>query len=184
MIPEVVGVFVEPGQFTKGQYGNRAVEYDSLNDNYARFIHEEILPEVEKIVKLSKDPAKRAITGMSSGGICSFTMCWERPDSFGTALTFIGSFTNIASGESKRGGGHNYPFMIRKMDKRPIRMFMQDGENDLDNEHGVWWLCNQQMVAALKWKGYEVVWNPGKGFHSTKHARRIFDQGLKFWIGN
>ncbi len=183
LIPDTVGVFIEPGQRVAGTYSNRAFEYDSLNPTYSKFIHEEILPEVEKIVKLSKDPAKRAITGMSSGGICSFTMCWERPDSFGTALTFIGSYTNIASGPTKREGGHNYPFMVRKMDKRPFKIFMQDGENDLNNEHGVWWLSNLQLMEALKWKGYEVSWNPGKGFHSTKQARRIFDQALVFWNG-
>ena len=106
LIPATVGIFIEPGQTTKvGDYSNRSVEYDSLNANYSKFLLEEILPQVQKLVKLSPDPAKRALVGMSSGGICSFTACWERSDQFGTALSFIGSFANIASGESKRDGG-------------------------------------------------------------------------------
>jgi enterochelin esterase family protein len=183
VIPPTVGVFIEPGQNEPGKYSNRSAEYDPLTDVYTKFLLGEVLPEVEKIVKLSHEPGQRALAGMSSGGICSFNACWERPDTFGVALSFIGSYANIASGASKRDGGHNFPFLIRKTDKKPIRVFLQDGANDLDNEHGNWWLCNQQMEAALRFKGYDFVWNPGQGFHSSKHARRIFDRALRFWLG-
>lgn len=182
LIPPTVGIFIEPGQNTPGTYSNRSNEYDSLSPKYTEFLLTEILPQVEKVVKLSKDPAKRALTGMSSGGICSFTACWERPDQFGTAISFIGSFANIQSGETKREGGHNYPFLIRKNEKKPIRVFLQDGENDLNNDHGSWWVCNLQMESALKYKGYDYVWTPGKGFHNTKHARRVFEQALSWWL--
>lgn len=182
LIPPTVGVFIEPGQNAPGTYSNRSHEYDSLSPKYSDFLINEILPQVEKVVKLSKDPTKRALTGMSSGGICSFTACWERPDQFGTAISFIGSFSNIASGESKRDGGHNYPFLIRKNPTKPIRVFLQDGSNDLNNDHGSWWICNLQMESALKYKGYDYVWVPGKGFHNTKHARKVFHQALKWWL--
>lgn len=184
LIPPSVGVFIEPGQNVAGTYSNRSHEYDSLTPKYTEFLLTEILPQVEKVVKLSKDPNKRALTGMSSGGICSFTACWERPDQFGTAISFIGSFANIASGPTKREGGHNYPFLIRKNEKKPIRVFLQDGENDLNNDHGSWWLGNLQMESALKYKGYDYVWVPGKGFHNTKHARRVFEQALAWWLGS
>jgi enterochelin esterase-like enzyme len=184
LIPQTVGVFIEPGQNTPGTYSNRSAEYDALSPKYTQFLLEEILPQVEKLVKLSPDPAKRAITGMSSGGICSFTACWERPDKFGVALSFIGSFANIASGPTKREGGHNYPFLIRKNEKKPIRVFLQDGSNDLNNDHGSWWICNLQMEAALRFKSYDYVWTPGKGFHNTKHARRVFDKALTWWLNS
>ncbi len=182
LIPPTVGVFIEPGQDKAGNYGNRSKEYDSLDAHYSQFLLTEVLPAVEKLVKLSKEPAKRALVGMSSGGICSFTACWERPDQFGVALSFIGSFANIASGDSKREGGHNYPFLIRKNENKPIRVYLQDGARDLDNVHGSWWLCNQQMASALKFKGYDFVWSPGEGFHNTKHARRLFDKVLVWWL--
>ena len=182
-IPATVGVFLEPGQDKPGNYSNRSLEYDSLNANYTKLLVGEVLPEVEKLVRLDKNPSRRAIAGMSSGGICSFTACWERPDSFGAAISFVGSFANISSGETRHEGGHNYPFLLRKSDKKPIRVFLQDGSNDLDNQHGNWWLCNQQMAAALKFKDYDVVWVPGHGFHNTKHARRLFDQALVWWLG-
>lgn len=181
-IPPTVGVFIEPGQDKAGNYSNRSREYDTLSPTYFQFLQTEVLPEVEKLVKLSHDPAKRALVGMSSGGICSFTACWEHPEVFGVALSFIGSFTNIASGESNREGGHNYPFLIRKVEKKPIRVFLQDGANDLNNIHGNWWLANQQMQSALSFKGYDFVWVPGNGFHSSKHARRVFHDALTWWL--
>src|SRR5262249_34690384 len=69
-MPVTVGVFIQPGTFENGR-SNRSFEYDTLSDQYARFLLEEILPEVEKTVKLRHDPAARAIAGISSGGICS-----------------------------------------------------------------------------------------------------------------
>src|SRR5581483_6257731 len=143
-IPVIVGVFINPGTFADGK-SNRSFEYDTLSDQYARFLLEEILPEVEKTVKLRHDAASRAIAGISSGGICSFTVAWERPNEFSKVLSWVGSFTNIASGPTLREGGHNYPALIRKTEKKPLRVFLQDGANDLDNEHGNWPLANQQM---------------------------------------
>ena len=179
-MPVTVGVFINPGTFSDGR-SNRSFEYDTLSDQYARFLLEEILPEVEKGVKLRHDAASRAIAGISSGGICAWTVAWERPGEFSKVLSWVGSFTNIASGKSLREGGHNYAALIRKTDKKPIRVFLQDGENDLDNPHGSWWLANQQMARSLAFKGYDykVAW--GRGFHSPAHGRAILPDSLR-WL--
>ena len=117
-MPVTVGIFIQPGVFKDGGRANRSFEYDTLSDQYARFLLEEILPEVEKTVKLRHDAASRAIAGASSGGICAFTVAWERPDQFSKVLSWIGSFTNIASGKTVREGGHNYEAMVRKTPKK------------------------------------------------------------------
>ena len=160
---------------------NRAFEYDTLSDNYARFLLEEILPEVEKTVKLRKDPESRAIAGMSSGGICAFTVAWERPDQFRKVLSWVGSFINIAAGDSQRDGGHNYPALIRRTPRKPIRVFLQDGEQDLEQEAGSWTLANQEMERALTWAGWDLrmVW--GRGFHSPHHGIAILPDSLR-WL--
>ena len=97
-MPVTSAVFINPGVFADGRR-NRSVEYDTLSDSYARFLLEEILPEVEKTVKLRKDPESRAIAGTSSGGICAFTVAWQRPDQFRKVLSWIGSYMNIAAGD-------------------------------------------------------------------------------------
>jgi enterochelin esterase family protein len=179
-MPTTVGIFLAPGTRADGK-SNRSFEYDTLSDQYPRFLLEEILPEVEKTYKLRHDPASRAIGGISSGGICAFTVAWERPNEFSRVLSWVGSFTNIASGPTLRAGGHNYQAMIRKTPKKPIRVFLQDGENDLDNEHGNWPLANQTMAKSLAFAGYDYKFEWGHGFHSDRHGRAILPDSLR-WL--
>jgi enterochelin esterase-like enzyme len=179
-MPVTVGIFLAPGTRADGR-SNRSFEYDTLSDQYARFLLEEILPEVEKTYKLRHDAASRAIAGLSSGGICAWTVAWERPNEFSKVLSWIGSFTNIASGDTRREGGHNYEAMIRKTPKKPIRIFLQDGANDLDNANGNWPLANQQMAKSLAFAGYDFKFEWGNGFHSDRHGRAILPDSLR-WL--
>lgn len=181
-LPVIIGLFINPGH--KGEVipedrwraNNRSFEYDTLSDQYARFVVEELVPHVIEELKLniSEFADDRAICGMSSGGICAFTAAWEHPEWFNKVLSHIGSFTNIR-------GGHNYEAMIRKTGRKPIRIFLQDGENDLDNEHGNWWLANLQMEKSLKFKGYDYKFVGGMGKHSGKHGGAILPESLK-WL--
>lgn len=178
-MPVTIGVFIQPGVFPnpngKGKpRSNRSFEYDSLGDLYARFLLEEILPEVGKSYNLTDDPGMRAICGNSSGGICAFTVAWERPDAFRKVVSHIGSFTNIR-------GGHVYPALIRKAEKKPLRVFLQDGSNDLDNQFGNWPLANQDMAASLKYAGYDYEFVLGQGTHNAKHGGSIFPDTLR-WL--
>ncbi|RMF43629.1 MAG: esterase family protein [Planctomycetota bacterium] len=182
-MPITIGIFIDPGHLSKDlpekrgwrpTPANRSFEYDTLSDQYARFLLEEILPEVGQQYRLTDDPEMRAICGISSGGICAFTVAWERPDAFRKVLSHVGSFVNIR-------GGHNYPPMIRKGEKKPLRVFLQDGKNDLDNIHGNWPLANQQMAAALKFKGYDYQFVFGEGGHNGIHGGAILPDSLR-WL--
>jgi enterochelin esterase family protein len=180
-MPVTVGIFIQPGIRADGR-PNRSFEYDTLSDQYARFLLEEILPEVEKTVKLRHDAASRAISGASSGGICAFTVAWERPNEFSKVLSWIGSFTNIANGKTMREGGHNYEALVRKtFPRKPIRVFLQDGENDLDNANGNWPLANQTLAKSLSYAGYDYRFEYGHGFHSNRHGRAMLPDSLR-WL--
>jgi enterochelin esterase family protein len=179
-MPVTIGIFINPGHVgdeyptRTGAASNRSYEYDSLSDQYARFLLEEILPAVGAQWNLSDDPEQRAICGLSSGAICAFTVAWERPDAFRKVLSHIGSFTDIR-------GGHVYPSRIRKEAPRPMRIFLQDGEADLDNQWGNWWLANLEMVAALKYRGYDHTFAPGTGAHDGEHGGAILPESLR-WL--
>ena len=182
-MPVTIGVFVDPGHKKeqlpqeKGwspKPENRSVEYDTLSADYAEFLLTEILPEVAKDYRFTDDPDGRAICGMSSGGICAFTVAWERPDAFHKVLSHIGSFTNIR-------GGDRYPGIIRKAEKRPLRVFLQDGSADLDNQHGNWPLANRQMAAALKFREYDYRFVYGEGAHNGNHGGAILPDSLR-WL--
>jgi enterochelin esterase-like enzyme len=178
-IPVTIGLFINPGKkssaaTTQEAKQQRSVEYDTLGDAYARFLLEEMIPELEKQYAITKDPTGRAICGHSSGGICAFTVAWERPDAFRNVVSHCGSFTNIR-------GGHNYPSMIRLSENKPIRVFLQGGANDLDNARGNWPIANQDMAASLKFKKYDYQFVFGEGAHNLKHGGSIFPDTLR-WI--
>ncbi|MFL5242077.1 MAG: alpha/beta hydrolase [Gemmataceae bacterium] len=178
-MPVTIGIFINPGKMpasdlNKKDRDNRSFEYDTLSDQYARFLEKEILPEVGKKYNLTKDPDQRAIGGISSGGICAFTVAWERPDLFRKVLSHVGSFTNIR-------GGDVYPGLVRKTEHKPIRVFLQDGSGDLDNLHGNWPLANQQMASALKFAKYDYQFVYGDGGHNGKHGGAILPESLR-WL--
>ena len=182
-MPVTIGVFVDPGHKAevlpekrgwKPRASNRSFEYDTLSGDYAEFLISEILPSVEKQYNITDDPSGRAICGASSGGICAFTVAWQRPDQFGKVISHIGSFTNIRHGDT-------YPGMIRKADKKPIRVCLQDGSNDLDNIHGNWPLGNLQMEAALKFKKYDYRFDFGEGKHDGNHGGSILPDQMR-WL--
>lgn len=184
-MPVTIAVFLNPGFYPdnrKAPNAQRSFEYDTLSPLYSRFLVEEIIPEVEKKYKLRKEASSKAIAGASSGGICAFTAAWERPDVFGKVVSWIGSFTGIASGRTHKEGGNNYPVIIRKTRPiKPIRVFLQDGENDLDNANGNWFIANQDMARALRFSGYDYQIVTGKGGHSMAHGRAIFPDTLR-WL--
>lgn len=182
-MPVTIGIFIDPGHLKdelppepgwQPRPENRSLEYDTLSDQYARFLLEEILPEVGRAYALTDDPQRRGICGISSGGICAFTVAWERPDAFRKVLSHVGSFTNIR-------GGHVYPALIRKTDRKPLRVFLQDGSGDLDNEHGSWPLANLQMAASLKYAGYDYRFEYGAGAHNGVHGGAILPESLR-WL--
>jgi enterochelin esterase family protein len=201
-IPVTIGIFVTPGHRAEaypdnlgmGNPNNRAQEYDSLGDAYARFVIDELLPEVGKTYRLTDDVDGRAIGGTSSGAICAFTVAWHRPDVFRKVISMIGSYTSIgyrpATAERPMiPGGDLYPTLIRKNPPKPIRIFLQDGSADLDNAHGNWFLANQQMLAAFEFANrnakepgprYDVnhVW--GEGAHSDAHGGSLLPDILRW----
>lgn len=178
-MPVTIGIFINPGVLPahspdqQGRY-NRSFEYDGLGDRYARFLIEEILPEVAKHYNLSSDPNDRAIAGSSSGGIAAFTAAWNRPDAFHRVLSFIGSFTNLR-------GGEIYASLIRKTEPKPLRVFLQDGKNDLNLYAGSWYIANQDVASALEYAGYDSTFVVGTEGHNGKHGSAILPDALR-WL--
>lgn len=178
-MPVTIGIFIDPGvlpALSPGQQSryNRSYEYDGLGDRYARFLMEEILPEAGKEYTLTSDPDGRGIGGSSSGGIAAFNAAWNRPEAFHRVLSFIGSYTNLR-------GGEVYPNLIRKMEPKPLRVFLQDGSQDLNTYSGSWFLANQAMASALAFAGYESTFVVGTESHNSKHGSAILPDALR-WL--
>ena len=186
-MPVTIGVFITPGKVLADTGANalnrfnRSFEYDGLGDAYAQFILTEILPAVEKkktsdgrAIRLSQNGNDRAIGGSSSGAVCAFTAAWEHPEAFSRVFSAIGTYTGL------RGAGR-YPILIRKYEPKPIRIFLQDGSNDLNIYAGDWWKANESMERALSFSGYEVnhIW--GDDGHNGKHGTAVFPAAMR-WL--
>ena len=203
-MPVTIGIFITPGNRSEAyptdlgskNPNNRAQEYDAMNDRYARLVVEEMLPRVGSQYNLTDDPEQRAIGGSSSGAIAAFSVAWYYPDVFRKVFSGIGSYVSIGFRPDEtpiKLGGQDYPALIRREPIRPMRIFIQDGVNDLSNRWGDWFLANLQMVSAMKYANeeanknndtgprYEVkpVWTDGE--HSDKHPGALLPEGLK-WL--
>ncbi|HEY1218710.1 MAG: alpha/beta hydrolase-fold protein [Bryobacteraceae bacterium] len=191
-IPVLIGVFINPGRRPDQpepnlhEWGdrttNRPTEYNSLDDRYARVIVDELMPVLNKEYSIAKDPDRRGIGGTSSGAIAAFTVAWERPNEFRKVLSIVGSFTNIR-------GGNAYPDIIRKADRKPIRIFLQDGRNDnrgngrggAYDESRDWFLQNVRMMQALTEKGYDLNYTWGMNKHGGKMGGAILPDMMR-WL--
>ena len=186
-MPVTIGVFVRPGVVPAATPAtalprfNRSFEYDSLNDNYVRFLLEELLPAVEqqrtadgRPLRLSHDGNDRSIGGSSSGAICAFTAAWQRPDAFRRVFSAIGTYVGLR-------GGDTYATLVRKYEPRPLRLFLQDGAHDNNSYAGDWWMANQMLERALTFAGYDVrhVW--GEGAHNGRHAAALAPDAMR-WL--
>lgn len=184
-MPVTIGVFVDPG-YKRGELPpergwqprpeNRSLEYDTLSGDYATFLIDELLPEVGRQYNITGDPEQRAICGISSGGICAWTVAWERPDQFRKVLSHVGSFTDLR-------GGHKYPEIVMENEPKPIRIFLQEGTRDLrhDKPNQNWVVGNLRLAAALDEKGYDYKLVLGDGGHNGNHGGAILPDSLR-WL--
>lgn len=177
-MPVTIGVFINPGVVPGGEGSqdrfNRSLEYDTVSDAYASFVIDEVLGEVRKKYSLTKDPNLCGIGGSSSGAIAAFGVAWHRPDQFRRVFSTVGTFVGLR-------GGNEYPTLIRKAEPKPLRVFLQDGTNDLNIYGGSWWNANLTMLSALQWAGYAVHNTWGEGGHNGKHGSAIFPDAMK-WL--
>jgi len=96
-------------------------------------------------------------------------------------LSIVGSFVNLR-------GGHVYPELIAKADKKPLRVFLQDGRNDNRalrgdsyDQNRDWFFQNVRLKDALTAKGYEVNYTWGIGLHGQKQGGAIFPEMMR-WL--
>ena len=191
-IPVMIAVFINPGRRpdqpepTPQNWGdrdtNRPTEYNALDDKYARVVVDELMPGLYKDYAIAREPERHGIGGASSGAIAAFTVAWERPAAFRKVLSMIGSFTNIR-------GGHAYADIVRASEKKPLRVYLQDGRNDNRgvgragnyDETRDWFLQNVRLMRALSEKGYDLNYTWGIGRHGQKQAGAIMPDMMR-WL--
>ncbi len=196
-IPAFIAVSVENGG-NDGKNSQRGLEYDTMSERLALFIHEEVLPAVVNhpdILKeypniaITDDPWGRAVMGCSSGGAAALSMGWFRPDLFRRLITYSGTFVDQqdddAPEEAKYPLGaweyHSGLKLIENTEKKPLRIFTHVSEFDLryqdaEETYHNWVMANERTAAALEAKGYNYRYVFSK---ETRHCdRRVFEATL------
>jgi gluconolactonase len=179
-MPVTVGIFISPGTMPApspavAARSNRCYEYDSLGDDFARFLLEEMLPFVARThgLNLSAAGDDRSIGGCSSGGICAFNVAWERPDAFRRVYTNSGSFVAFR-------GGDILPQLLRKHEAKPIRVFTHVATHDMENSGGNWWFANQEFERSLVFANYEHQYRWSTGGHGDRYLE-AFPEAMR-WL--
>jgi enterochelin esterase family protein len=202
-IPVMIAVFINPGDISESPgtptynfvkaYSDkwkrdlkdsmRSTLYDTVSDRYPRFLRDEVLAEVGAKYNLRKDAYSHAITGLSSGGICAFNAAWQMPDQFGRVISWIGSFAGIQWKEDPANpdGGQDYPEKVLREPKRNIRVWLQDGSEDLEIRYGSWSLANLRLANALKLQDYDFHFSRGKGTHNSGQGAAEFPEEM-LWL--
>ena len=185
-IGPTIGLFVNPGvpvgalagADDRRILGQRSIEYDTCNGQYARFLVDEVIPfmESETGLPVSENPKDRIICGISSGGICAFNAAWHEPDCFGNVISHCGSFTNIR-------GGNQFQYLVRSTERKDLKVFLQSGEMDADIILGSWPLANQTLASALEYAGYDFRFEFGTGGHNLRHGGSLFAETLRWLWG-
>jgi enterochelin esterase family protein len=175
----MVNIFIQPG--TGPERNQRSIEYDTVSDTYLHRLLDEIFPVVGKSVKMRTDGYSRALQGLSSGAIMGFNAAFTKPEAFSRVLSWIGSYTAIRRSASHPEGGAEYPTMVRREAKRNLRVWLQDGAEDLDVQPGNWPMANIGMANALKFKGYDYHFSFGVGQHNNAQGAAELPEALT-WL--
>jgi len=191
-IPTMIAVFINPGRTpeqpepTPQEWGdrttNRPTEYNTLDDKYARVVVDELMPALTRDYNLSKDPDQHGIGGASSGAIAAFTVAWQRPAAFHKVLSIVGSFVNLR-------GGDAYADIVTQSERKPIRIFLQDGRNDnrgvgrggTYDQRRDWFFQNVRLMRALTEKGYDVNYAWGLNTHGQRMGGPMLPEMMR-WL--
>ncbi len=161
------------------QSPNRMHEYAD-DENHAKFLAGELVPEMEQLYPLVGTPSARALMGASFGAVASLSTAWRNPGVFGNLLLCSGSFAFTDIGEHQRGPAFDpiVPFVnaFRADPGRPVdKVYLSCGTYEsLIYE-------NRSMVPLLQETGMSVRWSEVRDGHNWENWRDRLREGLS-WI--
>jgi enterochelin esterase-like enzyme len=130
-VAPLIAVFVEPVP--------RSEEY-RMNEQYRRFLAEELVPWIDGRYRTIASPESRAILGGSRGGLAAADAAYFHADTFGAcgAIAPATSPTNLVD-------------VVARGEVKPVRFFVLVGLYDLD-----WRPDGIALHEALRTQGYDV----------------------------
>ena len=158
---------------------DRLEEYAD-HPGHARFLVEELVPELEKKYPVRKNPAYRGLMGASFGGVATLSAAWRHQRFFGKLLLQSGSFAFTDIGENPRGPV--FEPVVRFMNE-----FRQDPGRPSDD---VFVSCgtfetmiyeNRSLIPVLQRTGMRVRFVEARDGHNWENWRDRLREGLS-WL--
>lgn len=178
LIPWGVLLLVEPGALEPpagsvpeaAQRRMRAEQFDQFGREYADYLVAELIPSATAALNVELDPSpdRHFITGGSSGGLCAWNVAWFRNDMF--RRVFLSSPTFAAM-----RGGEEVMVLCRKMESRPIRIYMTVGTDEPDYYFGNSFYAACNAAKAFDFAGYDYRFEV---FSGEGHCARREDPAL------
>jgi enterochelin esterase-like enzyme len=159
--------------------GDRMFEYPD-DPRHARFIAEELLPELEERYPLMPNADARCLMGASFGAVASLATAWRYPGKFGRLLLQSGSFAFTDIGRHKRGPAFDrvveFVNAFRDAPGRPSeRVYLSCGMYEsLIYE-------NRSLVPLLQTTGMGVRYEWVRDGHNWENWRDRLQSGLS-WL--
>lgn len=179
--PYCVSVGVMPGKMTMPDGSIRKMRinsYDLFDREYADFIVFELIPYIKEKYKLniSSSPDMHFVSGGSSGGISAFVIAWFHPEYFRRVYMSTPSFLAM-------GRGNEIPYLIRKYETKPLRIYQETSENEPNDYFGWSRGINEEANVGLIFARYDYRYEYFKG---EGHCSRYRDQNQAYirneWI--
>ena len=154
------------------------------NEDFPRFIVEELLPQVRKSYRLTSDPRQVVIAGASYGGLASTHIARTYPGVFGNVLSQSGSYWwypryDLVDEASFPAHWNWLPRQFATRPKLPLRFYL-----DVGTWEGPAMLTpNRTFRDILRAKGYEVSYREFVGAHTYLNWRATFPDGLISLVG-
>ena len=143
---------------------------------FVEFLNKELLPWIHAHWRVTRDPRKCIVGGLSMGGSEAAFVAMLHPEIFGNVLSQSGSF---ADGNGRDVKWEWLSTQYNASPKLQLRFFIEEGLLEDVSRGGPTGLCaNRHFVEILKSKGYPTTYEEVGGSHEPVHWRGELAEGL------
>jgi enterochelin esterase family protein len=160
------------------QSSDRMHEY-AADDRHADWLAHDLVPQMEEILPLVREPSARAVMGASFGAVAALHAAWRHPGVFGKLLLQSGSFVFTEIGDHDRGPVFDpvvkFVNAFRAAPGRPAdSVFVSCGVY----ESLIYY--NRSLVPLLQETGMQVRFREANDGHNWENWRDRLREGLSY----
>jgi enterochelin esterase family protein len=175
VIPPLVAVFVPPI--------SRDVEYIE-NDDYVRFLSDELVPFIQRVYETDPDPAKTGTMGASLGGLAALYTTLSRPDVFGLTAGQSGAYSMNNDAVIEKLKSANRAHRSGRQLQQDLRMFFVVGAYETsvsgNAATGNLLMANRRLLHALESSEYAYSYGERPEGHSWGLWRGTLGEALSY----